>query len=103
MNNNGEGIYNTRITPFYHDGNTWFTQSKDGKKIYSLVCLDEGKPLPRFIEWSGNLPGKGAKMVLLQTKKSVNWKLVAGKVRVSIPKNLPKDVEALTFSFSKTK
>ncbi|MDR3268429.1 MAG: alpha-L-fucosidase, partial [Tannerella sp.] len=35
LQKNGEAIYNTRITPYYKDNSVWFTQSKDGKKIYA--------------------------------------------------------------------
>lgn len=101
MNINGASIYNTRITPFYHDANTWFTQSKDGKTIFSLVCLQEGQQMPSFVEWIGNIPRKGSSMTLLQTKKKVNWKIENGKVRVYLPQGLSNNLEALAFSFPK--
>src|SRR5688572_12721838 len=58
MNTNGKAIYNTRTTKNYQDGNTWFTQSKDGKTRFALVCLPEGKPASKTIEWEGNIPSK---------------------------------------------
>ena len=98
---NGEAIYNTRITPFYNDGKTWFTQSKDGKTIYAIVCLEEGKPLPTTVVWNGNEPAKGSKIKFLQTGKTVKWKKTAQGIEVSIPAGLPKDQAALAFSFVK--
>lgn len=96
---NGEAIYNTRITPVYNDGSTWFTQSKDGKKIYAITNLEEGKPLPKTIIWKGNEPIKGSKVIFLQTGKTVSWKKTANGIEVNIPKGLPADQPALAFSF----
>ncbi|WP_165040672.1 alpha-L-fucosidase [Dysgonomonas sp. ZJ709] len=96
---NGEAIYNTRITPVYNDGSTWFTQSKDGKKIYAITNLEEGKPLPKTIVWKGNEPIKGSKVIFLQTGKTVSWKKTANGIEVNVPKGLPADQPALAFSF----
>lgn len=96
---NGEAIYSTRITPVYNDGNTWFTQSKDGKTVYAIVCLEEGEALPDKIIWKGNEPLKGAKMKFLQNGKNVSWKKTADGIEVSVPKGLPADQAALAFSF----
>ena len=98
---NGEAIYNTRITAVYNDGKTWFTQSKDGKTIYAIVCLEEGKSLPTTVVWKGNEPAKGSKIKFLQTGKTVKWKKTAQGIEVSIPAGLPKDQAALAFSFVK--
>ena len=96
---NGEAIYNTRITPIYNDGKTWFTQSKDGEIIYAINCLEEGQPIPHKIIWKGNEPAKNAKMTLLQTGKTVKWEKTENGIEVQIPKDLPKDLAALAFSF----
>lgn len=96
---NGEAIYNTRITPVYNDGKTWFTQSKDGKTIYAVVCLEEGAPLPKTINWKGNEPKKNAKMRFLQTNKTVKWKKTADGIEVTVPSGLPSDQPALAFAF----
>lgn len=98
---NGKAIYATRSTAVYNDGNTWFTQSKDGRTVYAMVCLEEGKPLPATVEWSGNAPKKGGKMTLLQSGKRVVWKNVNGKIMVTIPRGLPEDLPALAFEFEK--
>lgn len=97
---NGEAIYNTRITPNYRDESTWFTQSKDGKTIYAIACLEEGKPLPKTIVWSANEPVKGSKVIFLETGKPVSWKKTAKGIEVSVPKGLPADQAALAFAFA---
>jgi alpha-L-fucosidase len=43
---NGKAIYDTKATPDYHDGDVWFTASKDGGTIYAIYELQEGKTLP---------------------------------------------------------
>lgn len=96
---NGEAIYNTRITPNYRDGATWFTQSKDGDTIYAITNLEEGKPIPKTIVWNANEPAKGSKMIFLQTGKAVNWRKTAKGIEVSVPSGLPGDQAALAFSF----
>ena len=81
---NGEAIYETRPTPVYNDGLTWFTGSKDGKTLYAIYALPEGEEMPATIEWSGNLP-KG-KMTLLDGNKSLKYKTTAdGRVTVTLP------------------
>ena len=97
---NAEAIYNTRITPVYNDAMTWFTQSKDGKTIYAIVCLEEGKPLPKTITWKGNEPLKNSKIKLLHTGKNMSWKKIADGVEITLPKNLPSDIAALAFSYN---
>jgi alpha-L-fucosidase len=97
---NGEAIYSTRITPVYNDEATWFTQSKDGKTIYAIACLQEGKPIPATITWKGNEPIKGSKMKFIQTGKTVNWKKTTKGIEVSVPKGLPADEAALAFAFT---
>ena len=94
---NGKAIYNTRNTPHYHSGNTWFTADKDGQTIYAIYALPEGEKLPTTIEWEGNLP-KG-KMILLSKNKRVSYKCNGNKVIISLPKGL-KD-EPLAFQFKK--
>jgi Alpha-L-fucosidase len=99
MNKNGEAIFNTRITPVYNDKNTWFTQSKNGKTVYAIVCLEEGQAIPDKIVWKGNEPKKGSKIKLLQTGKNVSWKKIPEGIEVVVPKGLPVDQAALAFSF----
>lgn len=101
LGKNGEAIYNTRITPYFKDDNTWFTQSKDGKTIYAIHCLKEGKKFPAKLIWKGNEPARGSKLICLQTGKSVPWKKTAGGIEVTLPKNLPVDLPAIAFKMVK--
>ncbi|SHF08109.1 alpha-L-fucosidase [Pedobacter caeni] len=97
---NGKAIYGTRITKNYHHNNTWFTQSKDAKTKYALVCLKEGENLPSTISWAGNEPAKGTKIKLLQTGENVKWVKENELIKVILPKGLPANLPALAFSFS---
>lgn len=93
---NGKAIYGTRITEHYNDGNTWFTQSRDGKTLYALHCVDEASTVTK-VEWRGNEPRKGSKIVLLQTGKPVKWSTQGDKTVVTIPRGLPAGLPALAF------
>lgn len=101
LDKNGEAIYNTRITPYFKDDNTWFTRSKDGKTIYAIHCLKESEKIPSKITWKGNEPARGSKLICLQTGKSVPWKKTAGGIEVSLPANLPGDLPAIAFKMAK--
>jgi alpha-L-fucosidase len=99
---NGNAIYNTRPTANYHDGNVFFNQSKDGKVIYALACLPENSTMPATIEWSGNVPAKGAKMKLLATGESVRYVVTGSTVKVFVPTALQQagTVPALAFAYN---
>ena len=92
---NGKAIYNTRITPVYQDGHTWFTADKDGQTLYAIYALPEGETLPEVIEWAGNLP-KG-KMKMLKGNKSVKYTCDGDKVKVFLPKGIKNEPIALQF------
>ena len=96
---NGKAVYNTRITPNYHSGNTWFTANKDGETLYAIYALPEGEKLPATIEWTGNLP-KG-RMTLLAGNKRVSYKCQGDKVIVTLPKNLKDEPIAFQFKVKK--
>ncbi len=95
MRANGQAIYGTCTTPVYHDGNTWFTASKDGRTLYAIYALPEGENLPSSISWKGNVP-KGT-MKLLKTGKKVPYTVKDGVVTVTLPKNMENDSFALSF------
>lgn len=101
LKTNGEAVYNTRITPEYHSENTWFTTSKDKKKIYALYALHDGENIPEVIEWEGNLPAPKSKMILLQTGKKVKYTCEGNKVKVYLPKGTVKRNESLAFVYHK--
>ena len=95
---NGLAIYNTRITKNYHDGQTWFTQSKDGKKRFAIHCLNADESNPKTIKWNNNLPKKGTEMVLLSTGKKVKWQSINGETTLTLPTGIDKTA-ALAFAF----
>jgi len=97
---NGEAIYGTRCADYYRDGDTWFTQSKDGTKLYAIVCLKEGEPLPAKVCWKGNEPARGSRLKCLQTGKAVSWKKLAdGAIEVTLPTGLPEGLAAFAVEF----
>ena len=98
---NGEAIYNTRNTEIYHQGNTWFTQSKDGTKIYAITNLEEGKAIPSTITWQGNEPRVGSVIKCLQTGKKVIWKKTENGIEIILPKKLPDSLPAVAFVLKK--
>jgi len=102
MKVNGKAIYGTRITADYHNGNTWFTQSKDQLVKNAVYCFKPDHNLPSIIEWEGNLPKKGSKMILLNGSRIVKWELNGNTVKVYLPKTLknsPDVYGALAFSY----
>lgn len=98
---NGEAIYNTRTTDKFQHERLFFTQSKDGKKLYAMSLLDANTKVPAAIEWNGNPPSKGSKMKVLQTGEAVKWSLQGDKVKVTIPTSLRgKSLPAIAFSYN---
>jgi len=102
MKVNGKAIYGTRITADYHNGNTWFTQSKDQLVKNAVYCFKPDSVLSSVIEWEGNAPKKGGKMMLLNSNQPVKWELNGNTVKVHLPKsiqNSPDVYGALAFSY----
>lgn len=96
---NGQAIYNTRITRYYNDDNVWFTESKDGGKIYAIVCLEEGKGIPEKIVWRANKPKRNSDIKLLHTNQNVSWRTIANGIEITVPSGLPSNLPALAFSY----
>jgi hypothetical protein len=88
MRENGTAIYNTRSTPIYNSGNTWFTADKNGKTLYAIYRSDEKQTLPNIIKWEGNIPAKGTKMRLLCNGNALKWKAYGNTVTVFLPKGM---------------
>ncbi|MBO4827099.1 MAG: alpha-L-fucosidase [Prevotella sp.] len=84
---NGKAIYNTTITPHYHEGNIWFTQSKDGTRRYAICIPDEGQTLPEKLSWTENLPSK--RIRLLSNGHQLKYGVQGNRVSVSLPQPLP--------------
>ena len=99
---NGQAIYGTRPVDNYVDGNTYFTTNKKQGLNYALFLLKEEQTIPTVIEWKGNPPKKGSKMIWLQNGKAVKWKQEGGSTKVflpSSPKDDLKNLPAFVFSF----
>jgi alpha-L-fucosidase len=105
LKTNGAAIYNTRPTATYQDGNVYFTQSKNADVIYALACLPENSTVPATIEWTGNVPAKGAKIKLLATGEGVRYVVTGSTVKVFVPAALQQagTVPALAFSYKRGK
>ncbi|MDJ1481063.1 alpha-L-fucosidase [Cytophagaceae bacterium YF14B1] len=85
LDKNGQAIYNTRTTDVFKDGDVYFTKAKAGNTLYALAQLPEGKDVPAFIEWTGNIPKKGSAMTLLASGTKVKWEHSGNKVKVWLP------------------
>ena len=96
---NGKAIYNTTITPYYQEGNIWFTADKDGKTLYAIYALPDGEQLPDTLTWSTNVP-KG-KMTVLANGKRASYQVEGEKVTVTLPKGLPNLPLVLKFAWKK--
>ncbi|MCR5130616.1 MAG: alpha-L-fucosidase [Prevotella sp.] len=93
LKTNGKAIYNTTITPRYHDGNIWFTASKDGSSLYAIYLLDENAEMPTEISWTGNVPQRGVRLV--STGKKLKAKVNGDHVTVKLPKKMKNEAFAL--------
>lgn len=71
------------------------------KYSWGVITLQDGDQLPAQIEWEGNLPVAGSKMILLQTGKPVRWLCDGGKVKVYLPKSVVQKNETVALSFIK--
>jgi alpha-L-fucosidase len=103
MNKNGVGIYNTRTTKNYHDGNIWFTQNIKTNTHYALVCLPENQLIPKEVIWHFNIPKKGSKITLIETGESVKWQQEGDVVKIFVPSSIINSMDktpALVFSFA---
>lgn len=89
MQANGEAIYATEPTPIYQnsDKSVWFTANKDGKTLYAIATKSDDKNMPEYVEWEGNEPKKGTKVIDLATKKKLRWNTANGITRVYLPTN----------------
>lgn len=99
LDKNGEAIYNTRTTPVYQSGNTYFTKG-NGKTVYALVTFAEGKTPAATITWKGNAPARGSAMRLLGSTVKVKWKKSGDDISVTLPAALIKKyTPAITLAF----
>jgi alpha-L-fucosidase len=102
LRSNGQAIYNTRTTENFKDGTTYFTQSKESKTRYAIFLVDEKQNIPLTLEWKGNPPRTGSKVVFLANGTNVKWKKANGKTIITLPSSVLKDFKsypALAFSY----
>ncbi len=99
LDTNGEAVYQARITPHYRSGNIWFTAHKEKPLMYAHLLPDTAGELPAAIEWEGNRPAKGSRVVLLETGKKMKWVSNGDLTRVFLPRKLQKSSMPLVFAF----
>jgi alpha-L-fucosidase len=98
LKKNGKAIYNTVATPLYHDGDVWFTESKDGKKMYAIFMQKgDSNASTQTISWHGNLPKGGVRC--LATGKKVKCKIDGDKVSLTLPDGIAS--QSVAFEYSK--
>ena len=85
---NGKAIYGTVTTPHYHEGNLWFTASKDGRRLYALYAHEEGTPIPAEVSWTGNEPRKRVRM--LGSGRTLKYRTWNGRTVVDLGRQKPK-------------
>ncbi len=86
---NGEGIYNTRATEHFKDGNVYFTKGKDGS-FFAIPVFTPENPLTSEITWKENVPAAGSQMMLAGYKKPLKWRREGESVIVNVPAELVK-------------
>ena len=90
---NGKAIYSTRPVKTWHDGNLWFTGSKDKKTTYAIYALADDGKLPATVSWTGNVPQKSVR--LLSNGQKLKFKKQGDKVTVTLPKGMKNDSFAI--------
>lgn len=99
LEKNGKAIYATESASHYNDGKVWFTKDKNQHTMYALYALpEEEQEVPAVIEWTGNIPVKKNKIVLLQTGRTVKCEVENGKVKVYLPRHADRSA-SLALSF----
>lgn len=84
LDKNGRAVYDTETTSNYHDGDVWFTQSKDGRSLFAIYTPVEDAEPASTISWHGHLPSKGQKVRLVATGRILEHKVMGDKVMVTL-------------------
>src|ERR1700737_4891355 len=112
MKTNGEGIYNSKPVAPYSSGNSFFTQSKDGRNIYVFYLGEKTDiVLPRQVviegfagESANGLPAAAKRRVSLMGRKGeLRSKQEGNKLIITIPAALqhsPAGQHAVVFKVS---
>jgi alpha-L-fucosidase len=95
MDNNQSAVFATRAIAPYHDGNFYYTQSKNGKTI-NIFHLDEkiNYQAPSTLSFiiPGNFKPKSLKVLGISSK--IQWKESGNSIEI----NLPKEKNQLKYS-----
>ncbi len=93
LNKNGEAIYGTRIMGHYQENNIWFTRHKAENVFYAIQTLSENEEIPSVIEWTTNIPEKGAKITVAGGSGKLKWSVKGEKMQVQIPGAIRKSLQ----------
>ncbi|RZK46058.1 MAG: alpha-L-fucosidase, partial [Pedobacter sp.] len=85
MNVNSEGIYNSKSIAPYSTGNTFFTQSKDGRKQFAYYLVDDSMVLAKTVTIKDFAVKKNAKIRMAGGTAKVKWKQVGADLVITIP------------------
>jgi alpha-L-fucosidase len=81
---NGEGIYNTRAREVWKEGDTRFTQSKDGARIYAFISdYSTGEIVLESVR-----PRTGSEVRLLGYPKPLQWSVTEKGAKIILPEEL---------------
>lgn len=106
MKINGNAIYNSKPIAPFKENNICMTQQKDGITHFYYMAADKENTMPAAIHITSHQPAKGAKIHLLGSKISLNWKNEGPGFVISIPESLRKNPPcnfAWVFEVSKLK
>ncbi|NJO91907.1 MAG: alpha-L-fucosidase, partial [Chloroflexia bacterium] len=92
LKKNGDAIYNTCITSNYCDGETFFTQSKDGISMFAIHRLAPDAEMPTYLEWKNNEPVKGSKIRCLANGQAVTWEQKGNSTIIYLSKKFKKSI-----------
>ena len=85
MNINSEGIYNSQPVAPYSSANTFFTQSKDGKKKYAYYLLEDTARTSGSFIIKDFAPPKNARISLAGYKGKISWKINNNNLVIDLP------------------
>ncbi len=91
MDNNQSAVFATRSTALYHQGNFYYTQSKDGKTM-NVFHLDEKESYQSPASLSFVIPEnfKPKSVKVLGISKRIQWKKSGNSVEIKLPEERAK-------------
>jgi len=87
MNDNQSAVFATRAVAPYHDGNFYYTQSKDGKTV-NIFHLDEKENYqsPSIVSFVLPENFKPKSLKVLGLKNKIQWKKTGNSIEINLPK-----------------